>query len=72
MSDPRPILRFRHRHLLGIEGLSAQDILILLDMAEDAVAVSRQIEKKRATRVPSCVFATATCSASRGFPRRMS
>ncbi|TAL79208.1 MAG: aspartate carbamoyltransferase catalytic subunit [Beijerinckiaceae bacterium] len=49
MSDPHPILRFRHRHLLGIEGLSAQDILILLDMAEDAVAISRQIEKKRAT-----------------------
>ncbi|HEY5225601.1 MAG TPA: aspartate carbamoyltransferase catalytic subunit [Methylovirgula sp.] len=49
MSDLRPILRFRHRHLLGIEGLSAHDLLILLDMAEDAVGVSRQIEKKRAT-----------------------
>ncbi|HKH80497.1 MAG TPA: aspartate carbamoyltransferase catalytic subunit [Methylovirgula sp.] len=49
MSDLRPIQKFRHRHLLGIEGLSAEDILILLDMAEDAVEVSRQIEKKRAT-----------------------
>jgi aspartate carbamoyltransferase catalytic subunit len=49
MSDLRPIQKFRHRHLLGIEGLSGDDILTLLDMAEDAVEVSRQIEKKRAT-----------------------
>jgi len=42
-------LSFARRHLLGIEGLSREDILILLDMAEAAVAVSRQIEKKRAT-----------------------
>lgn len=49
MSDPRPISRFRHRHLLGIEGLSAQDVLVLLSMAEDAIKVSRQVEKKRAT-----------------------
>ncbi len=49
MSDLRPIEKFRHRHLLGIEGLSATDIVTLLDMAEDAIEVSRQIEKKRAT-----------------------
>jgi aspartate carbamoyltransferase catalytic subunit len=49
MSDPRPALRFPHRHLLGIEALSARDVLTLLDMAEEAVGVSRQIEKKRAT-----------------------
>ena len=30
-------MTFRARHLLGIEGLSARDITILLDMAEDAV-----------------------------------
>jgi aspartate carbamoyltransferase catalytic subunit len=35
--------------LLGIDGLSAHDVLILLDMAEEAIGVSRQIEKKRAT-----------------------
>ena len=40
---------FAHRHLLGVEGLSRQDILTLLDMAEAAVEVSRQIEKKRTT-----------------------
>lgn len=40
---------FPHRHLLGIEGLSAQDIVLLLDLAEAAIEVSRQIEKKHAT-----------------------
>ena len=41
--------RFPHRHLLGIEGLSRLDIEALLDRAEAAVSLSRQIEKKRAT-----------------------
>jgi aspartate carbamoyltransferase catalytic subunit len=40
---------FPHRHLLGIEGLSPQDIAVLLDSAEAAIDVSRQIEKKKAT-----------------------
>lgn len=40
---------FPHRHLLGIEGLSALDIDLLLDLAEEAITVSRQVEKKRAT-----------------------
>ncbi len=44
MSSPFP-----HRHLLGIEGLSPQDIAVLLDSAEAAVDVSRQVEKKKAT-----------------------
>lgn len=44
---PRPL--FSHRHLLGIEGLSRLDIVTLLDMAEDAIEVSRQVEKKRST-----------------------
>jgi aspartate carbamoyltransferase catalytic subunit len=46
-SAPRPI--FPHRHLLGIEGLSRFDIEALLDMANEAVDVSRQVEKKRTT-----------------------
>jgi aspartate carbamoyltransferase catalytic subunit len=40
---------FPHRHLLGIEGLSPQDIATLLDSAEAAIDVSRQVEKKKAT-----------------------
>jgi aspartate carbamoyltransferase catalytic subunit len=40
---------FAHRHLLGVEGLSPLDILTLLDMAEAAVEISRQVEKKRTT-----------------------
>ncbi len=35
------------RHLLGIEGLSAADIVGLLDLAEEFVTLNRQIEKKR-------------------------
>ncbi|MBL8588589.1 MAG: aspartate carbamoyltransferase catalytic subunit [Methylobacteriaceae bacterium] len=46
MSDRRS---FPHRHLLGIEGLSRPDIETLLDLADEAVDVSRQVEKKRAT-----------------------
>ncbi|HET6377533.1 MAG TPA: aspartate carbamoyltransferase catalytic subunit [Methylocella sp.] len=42
-------VKFPHRHLLGIEGLSAQHILHLLDLAEASVELSRQIEKKRVT-----------------------
>lgn len=48
VSLPKELI-FPHRHLLGIEGLSAQDITILLDLAEAAIEVSRQVEKKRAT-----------------------
>jgi aspartate carbamoyltransferase catalytic subunit len=38
---------FSHRHLLGIEGLSASEIEALLDLAETEIDVSRQIEKKK-------------------------
>src|ERR687894_1556678 len=40
---------FPHRHLLGIDGLSPFDIEGLLDMADEAVEVSRQVEKKKTT-----------------------
>jgi aspartate carbamoyltransferase catalytic subunit len=49
MSSLQPSLLFPHRHLLGIEGLSATDISALLDLSEEAIEVSRQIEKKRST-----------------------
>lgn len=39
---------FPHRHLLGIEGLSRTEIEALLDLSESAIALSRQVEKKRA------------------------
>ncbi|MBN9433858.1 MAG: aspartate carbamoyltransferase catalytic subunit [Bosea sp.] len=39
---------FAHRHLLGIEGLTPPEILTLLDLAEEAVDISRQVEKKKA------------------------
>ncbi|MCA0318505.1 MAG: aspartate carbamoyltransferase catalytic subunit [Proteobacteria bacterium] len=37
------------RHLLGIEGLSPQEITGLLDLAEEFVTLNRQVEKKRTT-----------------------
>ena len=47
MTASAPLPPFPHRHLLGIEGLSPLDILTLLDMADEAVDVSRQVEKKK-------------------------
>jgi len=46
-NTPTPQRDFPHRHLLGIEGLARSDIETLLDLAENAVALSRQVEKKR-------------------------
>jgi aspartate carbamoyltransferase catalytic subunit len=43
----RPV--FPHRHLLGIDALSPFDIQALLDLSDEAVEVSRQVEKKKAT-----------------------
>jgi aspartate carbamoyltransferase catalytic subunit len=49
MSPDDPSRRpFAHRHLLGIEDLAPEEIVLLLDRAEAQVAVSRQIQKKRA------------------------
>src|ERR1700678_2394721 len=36
-----------HRHLLGIEGLSAPEITGLLDLSEENVELNRQVDKKR-------------------------
>src|SRR5437762_11720948 len=36
-----------HRHLLGIEGLSAGDITGLLDLSEEYVELNRQVDRKR-------------------------
>ena len=40
--------RFRHRHLLGIEGLSPDEITLLLDLSEAYVEQSRAPDKKSA------------------------
>jgi aspartate carbamoyltransferase catalytic subunit len=44
-----PKLDFPHRHLLGIEGLSPIDMQVLLDMADQAVELNRQVRKQRDT-----------------------
>ncbi len=51
MTVPRRTLStfgYPHRHLLGIEGLSADEISFLLDLAENYVELSRREEKKTA------------------------
>ncbi|MGR3570314.1 aspartate carbamoyltransferase catalytic subunit [Brevirhabdus sp.] len=40
-------MTFRHRHLLGIEPLSPQEITALLDLSEDYVTLNRQSQKHR-------------------------
>jgi aspartate carbamoyltransferase catalytic subunit len=46
MASNSSTAHYPHRHLLGIEGLSRPEIVGLLDMAENAIEVSRQVEKK--------------------------
>ncbi len=46
-SPPKSSFVLSHRHLLGIEGLSAADITGLLDLGEEFVALNRQVEKKQ-------------------------
>lgn len=48
-SNPTASFTLPRRHLLGIEGLSPQEIVGLLDLAEEFVLLNRQVEKKRAT-----------------------
>ncbi|MCC6469869.1 MAG: aspartate carbamoyltransferase catalytic subunit [Alphaproteobacteria bacterium] len=44
--DPGAPLRFPHRHLLGIEGLSPDEITFLLDLADSYVQQNREQDKK--------------------------
>ena len=45
-SSADPVGRFRHRHLLGIEGLSPDEITLLLDLADTYVEQSRSPQRK--------------------------
>jgi aspartate carbamoyltransferase catalytic subunit len=47
MSDGPATFSFRHRHLLGIEGFSPDEITQFLDLAESHVEPNRQADKKR-------------------------
>ena len=55
---------FPHRHLLGIEGLSPEDINHVLDLADGYVELNRQAEKKRNTlrgrTIINCFFESST------------
>ncbi|BBF92852.1 aspartate carbamoyltransferase catalytic subunit [Blastochloris tepida] len=45
--EPKSSFVLNRRHLLGIEGLSYPEITGLLDLADEYVALNRQVEKKR-------------------------
>ncbi len=47
MSAGTSSLAFPHRHLLGIEGLSPDEITLLLDRSESYVEQNRQVDKKQ-------------------------
>src|SRR5215468_10270317 len=55
---------FPHRHLLGIEGLSPDDINQFLDVADGYVELNRQAEKKRSLlrgrTIINCFFENST------------
>ena len=55
---------FRHRHLLGIEGLSPEDIKHVLDLADGYVDLNREAEKKRTLlrgrTIINCFFENST------------
>ena len=55
---------FPHRHLLGIEGLSPLDIAGLLDRADEAVEISRQVDSiafgRGDTRLKGLLFVSHT------------
>ena len=55
---------FPHRHLLGIEGLSPDDINHVLDLADGYVELNRQADKKRGTLrgrpIVNCFFESST------------
>ena len=44
--DTQDSLGYPHRHLLGIEGLSADEIGFLLDLSDNYVEVNRRPDKK--------------------------
>ena len=47
MTDGDTLLSFRHRHLLGIEGLSPPEIGLVLDRSESYVEQNRRADKKQ-------------------------
>src|SRR5579862_6115892 len=55
---------YRHRHLLGIEGLTPEDITYVLDLADTYVDMNREVEKKKTTlrgrTLINCFFENST------------
>jgi aspartate carbamoyltransferase catalytic subunit len=64
MHEASGTVAFRHRHLLGIEGLSPADIDRILEVADGYVELNRQAAKKRSLlrgrTVINCFFENST------------
>jgi aspartate carbamoyltransferase catalytic subunit len=64
MNKTALVRAFPHRHLLGIAGLSREDIEHFLDLADSYVALNRQAEKKhallRGRTIINCFFENST------------
>jgi aspartate carbamoyltransferase catalytic subunit len=64
---------FRHRHLLGIEGLSSAEIEHFLDLADGYVELNRQVDKKRSLlrgrTLINCFFENIISKPRREFSR---
>jgi len=64
MQESAAEARFRHRHLLGIEGLSPDEINQFLDLADGYVELNRQADKKRSLlsgrTIINCFFESST------------
>jgi hypothetical protein len=59
---PRPSFVLNRRHLLGIEGLSREEISGLLDLAEEFVDLNRQIETAFEPAPPASTPLIGLCS----------
>jgi aspartate carbamoyltransferase catalytic subunit len=64
MQEAAREVAFRHRHLLGVEGLSPQEIDQFLDLADGYVELNRQADKKRSLlrgrTIINCFFENST------------
>jgi len=48
ITPKRSTYRFKHKHLLGIDGLSREDVYAILELAKTYVAKNREADKKHA------------------------
>ena len=72
--DGKDKVQFPHRHLLGIEGLSPEEISILLDLSETYVSQNRRADKTtpllHGRTIINLFFEDSTRTRTLSLPRR--